>query len=78
MVSRVKHAHYLLGVGDKVREVSRMEACDSYRNQGCDKQETWTSNLLNTENQWVLSAVVMVVFKVNIKKWEYFESRVKG
>ena len=38
-----------------------MEACGSYRNQACGKQETWTSNLLNTEDQWVSSAIVMVL-----------------
>ena len=36
-----------------------MEAHGSYRNQVCSKQKTWTSNLLNTEDQWVPFAVVM-------------------
>ena len=25
-----------------------MEACGSYRNRRCGKQETWTTNLVNT------------------------------
>ena len=40
-----------------------MEACCSYRNQGCGKQDIWTSNILNTEDQLVLSAVIMVLLQ---------------
>ena len=49
VICSAKQAHNLLGVGDKV-----WEACGSYRNWGCGKQETWTSNLLNAEDQWVV------------------------
>ena len=42
--------------------------CGSYRNQRCIKQETWTSNILNTGNQWVWSAVVTVRLHSQHKK----------
>ena len=32
----------------------------NYWNQGHGKQDTWTSNLLNTEDQWFSSAVIIV------------------
>jgi len=38
-----------------------MEARCSYRNTECGKQETWTSNILNTEDQLVLSVVILVL-----------------
>ena len=38
-----------------------MEASGSYRNQGCGKQQTWISNLLNTEDHRVPSAVIMAL-----------------
>ena len=41
--------------------IVQMETRDSYRNRGCGKQEILTLNLLNTEDQWVLSAVVMLL-----------------
>ncbi len=37
-----------------------MESCVSYKNLGCGKQKTCPSDLLNIENQRVLSLVVMV------------------
>ena len=52
-----------------------MEGCGSYRNYGCDRQKTLTSNLLNIEDQWVSFAVVMVLLhrehqKVKRKFWK--------
>ena len=44
-------------VGDKVGNHS-----DGSINQGSGQKETWTWNLLNPEDQWVSSAVVMVLF----------------
>ena len=32
VVFSVKHAHYLLGVGDKAGGIAQLEAFDSYRN----------------------------------------------
>ena len=49
---------YLLGVGNKLEESSS----GSYKNQGCVKQETWTSNFLNSEGQWILPIVVIITF----------------
>ena len=60
MVCCGKHAHDLLGVGDKVGGIAQMEACGSYWNPGHNKQETWILNLLDTEDQWVPILVVMV------------------
>ena len=39
----------------------QMKAHGSYWNQRCSKQETWTSYLLNTEDQIVPSAIVIVL-----------------
>ena len=57
MIFNTKHAHYLQGVGDKARELSI-----------CVKQETWTLNLLKTEDQWVPSANVMVLLHCKYQK----------
>ena len=50
LVCRAKYAHYLQSVGNKVRKSTRWKR-GFYKNQGCSKQETWTSDLLNTEDQ---------------------------
>ena len=47
MVCSAKHAPYLLGVGDKVKESSRWKRVVLIEN----KQKSWSSNLLKTEDQ---------------------------
>ena len=52
-----------------------MEVLIFYSNWLCRKKEIWTSNLINTENQWVSSAIVKVFLlckyqKVKRKSWK--------
>ena len=47
-----------------------MEAPGSCRNRGCSKQETWTSNLLNTGDQCVCNGTSLSsTSKVRKKIW---------
>ena len=54
-----KHVHYLLGVGEKVWESSKKKPLILVKI--CGKQETSTSDVLSTDDQWVHSAVVIVL-----------------
>ena len=45
-----------------------METRDSYRNQGCDKQETWISNLLNFEDKRIPSAILTILLQSQHEK----------
>ena len=56
-----------------------MGAYGFYRNWGCGKQETWTSNILNPEDQWVSFVVVIVLLHSQHQRVrENFESLLKG
>ena len=61
VVCSTKNTHYFLGMVDKVGESSRKLKHGFYRSWGYGKQETWTSNLLNIEDQWVSFVVVMIL-----------------
>ena len=55
LLCSAKYAHYLLYMGDKVKE-----ACGLKRNWGYNKQETQILNLLNTKDQWIPLAVEII------------------
>ena len=72
VVCSAKHAHYLLSESDKVGESSRWKHVVLLE---IEDVATLTSNFLNTENQGILSAVVMILLhsqyeKVKRKFWK--------
>ena len=66
VVSKILSTCWVLVI--RLGKSSKLEACDSYRNLGCSLQETWTSNLPITEDQWVPSAVLMVLLQSQHQK----------
>ena len=57
-VYSAKHAYYLLSVGVKIRELSRLKDGIIIAIEEYDEQETWTSNLLNPK----VSSEFIIVF----------------
>ena len=60
-VCSAKHTHYLLGVSDKTGESSRKKHGIFIEIEDVASKKL-TSNLLNTDGQWVLSTDVMSLY----------------